>query len=152
MVRNWCLTLPAIRIDWDMPLLSLSLRGFRNLDDVEMELSSGANYLFGPNAAGKTNLLEAVHYLAIGRSFRRSPDRELLGFDRECLIVAGKDSRGQTGEIRYDGKEKRILRNGAAVERLSGYLGWLPSWRSCLTISNWFGARRFCAGVSSTWR
>ncbi|MEO0081910.1 MAG: DNA replication and repair protein RecF [candidate division WOR-3 bacterium] len=109
-----------------MPLVQLTVSGFRNLLDTRLELSPDINYLFGPNAAGKTNLLEAVYYLAIGRSFRRSPDKELLGFGQSCLTIAGTDRTGQSGEIRYDGREKRILRNGTEIDRLSAYLGWLP--------------------------
>lgn len=104
----------------------MSVRGFRNLEPVTVEFSAGANYLFGPNAAGKTNLLEAIHYLAVGRSFRRCPDSELLGFGREVLVVAGADDAGRTGEIRFDGREKRLACGGAGIERLSEYFGWLP--------------------------
>jgi recombinational DNA repair ATPase RecF len=107
-------------------LASISLRGFRNLVPTIVELASGPNYLFGPNGAGKTNLLEAIHYLAIGRSFRRCPDAELLGFDRDVLVVSGIDESGTSAEIRFDGREKRIFRNGIPVEKLSEYFGWLP--------------------------
>jgi DNA replication and repair protein RecF len=104
----------------------ISLRGFRNLKPAEIEFAPEGNYLFGPNGAGKTNLLEAVHFLAIGRSFRRAGDREMLGFGAELLAVAGSDERGEGGEIRYDGREKRVLLGGTRLERLSDYLGWLP--------------------------
>ncbi|MBM3332040.1 hypothetical protein FJY68_09365 [candidate division WOR-3 bacterium] len=114
------------RVDWGVALASISLRGFRNLDPTIIAFDSGANYLFGPNGAGKTNLLEAIHYLAIGRSFRRCPDAELLGFGRDVLVVSGTDERGDTAEIRFDGREKRILRNDIPVEKLSEYFGWLP--------------------------
>lgn len=109
-----------------MALRRLAVRGFRNLQGVELELDSRANYLFGPNGAGKTNLLEAIHYLAIGRSFRRCPDSEMLGFDSTVLVVAGVTSDGGEAEIRFDGREKRARLNRAGVERLSDYLGWLP--------------------------
>jgi DNA replication and repair protein RecF len=107
-------------------LASISLRGLRNLDQTTIEFDRGANYLFGPNGAGKTNLLEAIHYLAIGRSFRRCPDAELLGFGRNVLIISGSDESGERAEIRFDGREKRILRNDIPVEKLSEYFGWLP--------------------------
>jgi recombinational DNA repair ATPase RecF len=107
-------------------LASISLRGFRNLEPTSVGFAEGSNYLFGPNGAGKTNLLEAIHYLAIGRSFRRCPDAELLGFGRDVLIVSGTDESGASAEIRFDGREKRILRNNIPVEKLSEYFGWLP--------------------------
>ncbi|MCX6843455.1 MAG: AAA family ATPase [candidate division WOR-3 bacterium] len=109
-----------------MALASISLRGFRNLEPTIVGFAEGSNYLFGPNGAGKTNLLEAIHYLATGRSFRRCPDSDLLGFGRDVLIVSGTDESGATAEIRFDGREKRILRNNIPVEKLSEYFGWLP--------------------------
>ena len=109
-----------------MALSSISLRGLRNLEPTIIEFDRGANYLFGPNGAGKTNLLEAIHYLAIGRSFRRCPDSEMLGFGKDVLLVSGTDASGERAEIRFDGREKRLLRNDIPVERLSEYFGWLP--------------------------
>ena len=109
-----------------MALKSISLRGFRNLEPTSVDFAEGSNYLFGPNGAGKTNLLEAIHYLAIGRSFRRCPDAEMLGFGKDVLAVSGTDESGETGEIRFDGREKRILRNNIPMEKLSEYFGWLP--------------------------
>ena len=109
-----------------MALKSISLRGFRNLEPTSVDFAEGSNYLFGPNGAGKTNLLEAIHYLAIGRSFRRCPDTDMLGFGRDVLAVSGTDESGDTAEIRFDGREKRILRNNIPVEKLSEYFGWLP--------------------------
>jgi DNA replication and repair protein RecF len=107
-------------------LASISVRGFRNLEPTIVGFAAGSNYLFGPNGAGKTNLLEAIHYLATGRSFRRCPDADLLGFGRDVLIVSGTDESGATAEIRFDGREKRLLRNNIPVEKLSEYFGWLP--------------------------
>ena len=114
------------RVDWGVALASISLRGFRNLEPTIVGFAEGSNYLFGPNGAGKTNLLEAIHYLAIGRSFRRCPDTDMLGFGRDVLAVSGTDESGDTAEIRFDGREKRILRNDIPVEKLSEYFGWLP--------------------------
>jgi recombinational DNA repair ATPase RecF len=113
-------------LDSGVALASISLRGLRNLGPTALEFDRGANYLFGPNGAGKTNLLEAIHYLAIGRSFRRCPDVDLLGFGKDVLVVSGTDASGERAEIRSDGREKRLLRNDIPVERLSEYFGWLP--------------------------
>ena len=109
-----------------MALARLAVEGFRNLATQEVEFAPGTNYLFGPNGSGKTNLLEAVHYLAIGRSFRHAQDRDLLTFGSGLLAVSGSDDEGNTAEIRYDGREKRVLLNGSRVARLSDFLGWLP--------------------------
>ena len=121
-----CLNESPFALESGVALASISLRGFRNLEPSVVAFDRGANYLFGPNGAGKTNLLEAIHYLAIGRSFRRCPDSDLLGFGQNVLVVSGTDESGERAEIRFDGREKRILRNDIPVDRLSEYFGWLP--------------------------
>ena len=63
-----------------MNLEKIALNGFRNYDWETAEFSPGTNVIFGANAQGKTNLLEAVYLLAMGRSFRTRFDRELVGF------------------------------------------------------------------------
>src|SRR5262249_41057273 len=79
--------------------LQLALRYFRNYDRLDVTLSPHSTILFGENAQGKSNLLEAIYYLATTRSFRAGSDRELLswrladdpiGFTR----VAGRADRG----------------------------------------------------------
>ena len=61
-------------------LSHLSLTNFRNIVELELELPAGVVVFFGPNAQGKTTLLEAVYLLAIARSFRAENEREVLNF------------------------------------------------------------------------
>ena len=63
-----------------MYLSRLTLNNFRNLVELELELPPGVVVFFGPNAQGKTTLLEAVYLLAIARSFRAENEREVLNF------------------------------------------------------------------------
>lgn len=51
-----------------MELLELKLNNFRNYQDLEVTFSPGVNVFLGPNAQGKTNLLEAIYVLALARS------------------------------------------------------------------------------------
>ena len=60
-----------------MQLTHLSLTNFRNYARLELDFAAGASLLVGDNAQGKSNLLEAVGYLATARSFRASAEREL---------------------------------------------------------------------------
>jgi DNA replication and repair protein RecF len=60
---------------------SLSLRDFRNYQRLDLQLAPGTTLLYGPNAAGKTSVLEALFYLATTRSPRISADRELVRWD-----------------------------------------------------------------------
>ena len=63
-----------------MYLSHLTLTNFRNLVEIELELPPGVVVFYGPNAQGKTTLLEAVYLLAIARSFRAENEREVLNF------------------------------------------------------------------------
>ena len=73
-----------------MPLGSFRAERFRCLTSVELELDPSANLFIGPNAAGKTSLLEAAFFLSRGRSFRSRR--------REALIANGSDSFLLTGQ------------------------------------------------------
>lgn len=65
----------------------LRARGFRNLGSFEAELGESLTVIHGPNAAGKTNLLEAVYAGLVGRSFRTRRDRELIAFGQKLARV-----------------------------------------------------------------
>lgn len=70
-----------------MQLAALEARGFRNLDDARVELPPGLVVMHGPNAAGKTNLLEAVYFGLVNRSFRGGSDRDMIAFSRSSARV-----------------------------------------------------------------
>jgi DNA replication and repair protein RecF len=70
-----------------MNVTSVRLEGFRNYASFSRDFSDGVNVIAGRNAQGKTNLIEAVYYLAAGRSFRARSDAELIGFGREDASV-----------------------------------------------------------------
>ena len=63
-----------------MHLAHLSLENFRNYARLELDLPAGVVVLLGGNAQGKTNLLEAIYYLATSRSFRATSDREVVNW------------------------------------------------------------------------
>lgn len=65
-----------------MALLSrLSLTNFRNFRQTDIDLSPGVSVFHGPNAQGKTALLEAAYTLAVGRAFRAEREREVVNFE-----------------------------------------------------------------------
>ncbi len=66
-----------------MIVKSLELMDFRNYDQLNLQFSSGTNILFGENAQGKTNILEAVYVCGTTKSHRGSKDREMIRFGRE---------------------------------------------------------------------
>ena len=94
----------------------LTLDGFRNYRCQALELDESCNVIYGENAQGKTNLLEAVVYLSCGRSPRAHGDRELIGFERQDASVTGhifSREREFTTEIQlFRGKRRRMTVNG----------------------------------------
>ena len=70
-----------------MRLLKASWSGFRNLQEDTLEFSPRVNLVLGGNGEGKTNLLEALNFFALGRSHRGSRNEDLIGFDAESLHV-----------------------------------------------------------------
>lgn len=79
-----------------MKLRRIALNGFRNYTDFTAGFSPGVNVIWGENAQGKTNLLEAIGFLSGARSHRARGDRELISFDRDQgSITAEVTSRGR---------------------------------------------------------
>ena len=79
-----------------MKLRRIALDGFRNYTDFTADFSSGVNVIWGENAQGKTNLLEAIGFLSGARSHRARGDKELISFHRDQgTITAEVTSRGR---------------------------------------------------------
>jgi DNA replication and repair protein RecF len=108
-----------------MHVASLSVRGFRNLDALEVGLEPGINLVWGPNGAGKTNLLEALYGALVGRSFRTRNDRETIGFGEplaraEAIVCDGPERRSfMTSIVRGQGRYHRVDGAPARTEHSS---------------------------------
>ena len=90
-----------------MKINRIALNGFRNYEFETADFSPGTNVIYGENAQGKTNLLEAVYILAAGKSFRTRFDRELIGFGYDSAeILADIESHDREQTVRI------ILRSG----------------------------------------
>jgi DNA replication and repair protein RecF len=81
-----------------MPLGSFHAERFRCLADVELELDPGANLFIGPNASGKTSLLEAAFFLSRGRSFRSRRRDALIAHGEESFLLTGQ-AMGPVGPV-----------------------------------------------------
>ncbi|HIP69914.1 MAG TPA: DNA replication and repair protein RecF, partial [Anaerolineae bacterium] len=110
-----------------MIITHLSLTNFRNYGRLELDLPQGPTLLHGDNAQGKTNLLEAIYYLATTRSPHADTDSQLINWDAQQTddpIIVGRlvaqveterDSR--LLEMRLIQEKGRQLRNGRASFR-----------------------------------
>ena len=123
-----------------MRLSSLSLRNFRNLVSVDLDLEPGITVFFGDNGQGKTNLLEAVYLLATLKSFRSAKNAELVRFhtdpdsgkrvDADCAVIKGRLLTGglpRDYQVTVDGKGKRIRIDGKDPRGLPNYFAGIKA-------------------------
>ncbi|HPJ02088.1 MAG TPA: AAA family ATPase, partial [Candidatus Limiplasma sp.] len=86
-----------------MKFTSLQLKNFRNYSSLAFQPGDGITVLYGSNGSGKTNLLESMHLLSLGRSHRTTIDREMIAQGEDVAFV-----RGHT--VRLDGKHDLEVR------------------------------------------
>ena len=112
-----------------MIIKSLELADFRNYEALKIEFSSGTNILYGDNAQGKTNILEAIFLSATTKSHKGSKDREIIRFGKEeahIRTVLEKDG----AEYRLDmhlrkSKSKGIAIDGQKIKKAADLVGKL---------------------------
>jgi DNA replication and repair protein RecF len=104
----------------------LVARGYRNLADLERTAPPRGVAILGANAQGKTNLLEAIYYPVLFRSFRGAPDQQVIGkapgFHVEIDLEGA--SCGQVAAT-YSGRKKKITVDGEEIGRLAAVGTWL---------------------------
>lgn len=109
-----------------MHLRSLYLQRFRNHSEAYLEFSPSLNVISGPNAQGKTSVLEAIHYLMIGRSFRPAQHQDLIKIGTESLHLETLFCKHQVDQklrILANKKERQISCNSTPLVSLSNLLG-----------------------------
>ncbi len=114
-----------------MILRTLHLRSFRAHAETELECAPSVNLLYGPNGVGKTNVLEAVHYLCLTKSFTASRDRyavrkEAPYFEIEGTVTGVRQTPMEVRLAYVPGEGKKMFVNGAALDRLADIVGVLP--------------------------
>ncbi len=113
-----------------MRIVSASVDGFRNLQAANLTFSPRVNLILGRNGEGKTNLLEALNYLALGRSHRGAKPEELIHFEKNNLHVAleVEEESGSIVSCEYGlGRDggRRLRVDGEALRRRADLVGRL---------------------------
>lgn len=111
-----------------MRLNQLTLQNFRNYSELQLEFSPGLNLFLGPNAQGKTNLLEAINVLAMTKSHRTSQERSLIQWGKDFARVTGevqKENQKYQLEVLLTKKGRKVKVNHLEQRRLSDYIGHL---------------------------
>lgn len=111
-------------------LARLKLLNFRNHRDAELELGAEVNCFTGPNGTGKTNLLDAVHYLSLGKSYFEATDMHTTLHGEDMFMVQGA-MHSEAGEDTVlvslrRGQRKVISRNRKEYERMADHVGRYP--------------------------
>jgi DNA replication and repair protein RecF len=109
----------------------VSIRNFRNLERVDLDLPADGAVVVGDNGQGKTNFLEAIYYLQILRSFRDARDQDVTRFDTTGFHISARAHTPSAHEIGvgFDRatKRKKVTIDGTEYRRLSDGLGALPA-------------------------
>ena len=113
-----------------MIIKSLAIQNYKNIAQASLELSPRINCFTGRNGMGKTNVLDAIYYLSVCRSFNNCPDSLVVTYDQPFMMLRGDyERRGEQEQISCGiqrGKGKTVRRNGKAYRRISEHIGLLP--------------------------
>ena len=106
----------------------LGFDGYRNLSSSEIFPCDNVNVIYGKNAQGKTNLLEALWLFSGNRSFRGAKDSDYIGFDKEKAVLSidfFSEERMQSAGIAFQKSKKEVKLNGVRQSSVSKLLGKL---------------------------
>jgi DNA replication and repair protein RecF len=116
-----------------MTLDSLQLLFFKNYDDAALRLSPGLNCFIGDNGSGKTNLLDAIHYLSLTKSAITASDALCIKQGSDFFVVKGIFSANEPSEqetiqvsLRL-GQKKTLTHNKQPYERMADHIGRYPA-------------------------
>jgi len=114
-----------------MRLEKISLFNFKNYENADLALGEGVNCFIGPNGSGKTNLLDAIHYLSFGKSAFTSNDQQNIRHGENGWVVTGRfffeSHHSDVGVSVPLGKKKEVFLDKKPYEKLSEHVGKFPS-------------------------
>jgi len=113
-----------------MYIEDLYLKNFRNYDSLDVSFSGEYNVIYGANAQGKTNILEAVFLCATGRSHRTYRDSEMIRHAQDALKVALSVEKKNRGKIKIEvdinsAGKKSVRINELPIKRMGDLMGYL---------------------------
>ena len=116
---------------WAMILEKLTILNYKNLGEVTLDFSPKVNCFIGHNGVGKTNVLDAIHYLSFCRSSISNTDSQVIRHGEEFFMLEGRYATDEgEPEIVYcgmkRGTKKHFKRNGKEYRRLSEHIGLIP--------------------------
>lgn len=109
-----------------MKINSVKLNNFRNISSMELHATDGVNVIYGENAQGKTNILEAIWLFTGCKSFRGSKDTEFIKFNEDIAKINldfFDNVRNKKSEIIIGNKKKNVYLNGVSLRSSSELIG-----------------------------
>jgi DNA replication and repair protein RecF len=114
-----------------MFIKSLSLVNFKNYKQADFEFDKGVNCFVGKNGSGKTNILDAVNYLSMCKSYLNPVDKQNIHFGEQFFVLQGIwEEENRETEVYCGvkvGQKKIIKKNKVEYERLADHIGLFPS-------------------------
>ena len=114
-----------------MIITKLSLLNFKNHSERNFEFSTQINCFVGNNGVGKTNILDALHYLSMAKSFLGNKDLNNIKIDQDFFTIEGIIDDGEKEniiKIQQPKEAKKIIKkNDKSYERIADHIGFLPS-------------------------
>ena len=113
-----------------MFLKSLQLLNFKNYSEISLQWSEQVNCLTGNNGSGKTNILDAIHYLCMCRSYFTASDVQNIKKGESFFMIQGEFSNAAAVDtvncVLKTGQKKQFRKNGKEYDRLSDHIGSFP--------------------------
>lgn len=113
-----------------MVLKEISLLGFKNYEQSEAHFSHRVNCLTGPNGEGKTNVLDAIYYLAFCKSYFNPIDSQNIRHNDAFFMIQGlfstEDGSTEIYCAQKRGQKKQFKKNKKEYERLADHIGYIP--------------------------
>lgn len=113
-----------------MVFQNLSVFNFKNFETASLNFIEGINCIVGKNGVGKTNILDALYYLSLGKSAINPIDTANIRYDQEAFFIKSKLTRAKSKQeivcSVQTGKKKSLKLNQQEYEKLSEHIGFLP--------------------------
>lgn len=114
----------------NITLNRLHLLNFKNYEEAALDFSEKINCLVGNNGVGKTNVLDAIYYLSVTKSYFNPVDTQNIRHETDFFLVEGDFSKGEQSDkisiALKRGTKKLVRRNGKEYERIADHIGHLP--------------------------
>jgi len=108
-----------------MKIENLALNNFRNYSKQDLTLGKGVNFFVGDNGSGKTNLLEAIYFLALAKSYKTS-ETNLIKYNHDYARISASVNNGDRNfklKLIISEQGKKAMINNSEIKKLSDYIG-----------------------------